>query len=427
MLVFPRSINVLIIEDSHRDAQLILGELRDGGFDPVFERVQTAETMEEALMRQKWDVILSDYSMPKFTGLDALRILKVTELDIPFILISGAIGEEIAVQLMKMGAMDYILKSNLARLTPAIERELKDAESRKQKRQAEEELYKLNKELEQRVFERTEQLTEVNISLNKEIEERKLVEEALWIAKQVAEEANREKSKVLSFVAHDFKNPLAAVLRFVGMLENDKNTPLSEKHRETIGYISEGVQQLRNMVMNILDKARLEEGRMVPFPEQVELQPFIDQLKPIFHDMATQRNVEVCIEIQPELINIEVDPIHLRQILINLVSNAVKYNQLNGKAFLRFSQSEDGQWAVIEVQDIGNGIPTEKIPQLFIEYYRTDLSQANKVEGTGLGLAFVKKLVELHSGSITVESEVRVGSTFRVMLPLTVGVVLKTA
>jgi signal transduction histidine kinase len=236
-------------------------------------------------------------------------------------------------------------------------------------------------------------------------------------AKQEAEEANRQKSKVLSFVSHDFKNPLASMKRFIDILENDKSDLLSEKHRELIEYIAEGVYQLRNMVMDILDKARLDEGRITPITEWIEVRSFIDELKPMFSSMASQRNIKVSLECQPELTALKADPTHLRQILINLVSNAVKYNRMDGEAFLRLYKSEDGQSAVIEVQDTGLGISEEKIPQLFTEYFRGDLSQSNLVEGTGLGLAFIKKLIELHGGSIVVESEVGVGSTFKVMLP----------
>lgn len=236
-------------------------------------------------------------------------------------------------------------------------------------------------------------------------------------AKQEAEEANRQKSKILSYVSHDFKNPLDSMKRFIDMLEKDQNTVLPEKHREIIGYIGEGVHQLRIMVTNILDKARLEEGRIMPEPKWIDIIPFIDELKPTFHVMASQRNVEVNIEIQPELAAIKADPTHLRQILINLLSNAVKYNRVNGKVFLKLFKSEDRQFIVIEVQDTGLGIPSDKMPQLFTEYFRADLSQTNPIEGSGLGLSFIKKLIELSGGTITVESIPGEGSTFTVHLP----------
>lgn len=131
-------IHVLIIEDNEDDAILEVDELDKGGYDIVYERVETRESMLEALINKTWDCIISDYSLPHFTGLDALSVLKETHMDIPFILVSGTVGEETAVTAMKAGASDYIMKTNLKRLIPAFERELREAEIRSQKRQVEE-------------------------------------------------------------------------------------------------------------------------------------------------------------------------------------------------------------------------------------------------------------------------------------------------
>lgn len=237
-------------------------------------------------------------------------------------------------------------------------------------------------------------------------------------AKQEAEEANRQKSKILSYVSHDFKNPLASMKRFIELLERDKADPLSEKHREFIGYIAESASLLNNMVLAILDKARLEDGKIIPVPQWLEISSLLNDLKPLFNSMASQQKIELCIEQGPGLTALKADPVHIRQILINLISNAVKYNRKNGKIFLRFYKSKDKQFAVIEVQDTGLGIPKEKLSHLFTDYFRTNLAQVSLIEGTGLGLAFIKKLIELHGGSITVNSEIGVGSTFIAKLPL---------
>jgi len=133
----PKPLRVLIVEDSEDDAQNLLLELRRGGYEPIFERVDTKKGMNSALNRESWDIVLSDYSMPKFNGLDALKIIKERELNTPFILISGTIGEELAVNAMKAGANDYLMKDNLKRLVPAIERELKEAQIRLERKQAE--------------------------------------------------------------------------------------------------------------------------------------------------------------------------------------------------------------------------------------------------------------------------------------------------
>ncbi len=131
-------LRLLLIEDSADDATLLLREIKRGGFDPVCQRVDTYEDTESALRTQNWDIIISDYSMPNFNGMEALKLAKASGKDLPFILISGTIGEEYAVRAMKAGANDYLMKDNLTRLIPAIERELKEAENRNARKRAEE-------------------------------------------------------------------------------------------------------------------------------------------------------------------------------------------------------------------------------------------------------------------------------------------------
>ena len=132
-----KSLRVLLIEDSEDDALLLLRNLRKGGYEPEYDRVETPDAMRKALAEKPWDLIVCDYKFPCFNGLAALALLKETGIDIPFILASGTIGEETAVAAMKAGAHDYIMKDKLARLVPAVERELKEARSRAERRQAE--------------------------------------------------------------------------------------------------------------------------------------------------------------------------------------------------------------------------------------------------------------------------------------------------
>ncbi|MBM4322940.1 MAG: response regulator [Deltaproteobacteria bacterium] len=146
-----KPIHVLIVEDSENDALLIVREFRRSGYDVTYERVDTSEAMEAAINQQKWDVILSDHSMPHFSSFGALELVKKTGLDLPFIIVSGSIGEETAVAAMKAGVHDYIMKDNLPRLVPAIGRELREAEIRSERKRAEESL-KDQKEILQRVI-----------------------------------------------------------------------------------------------------------------------------------------------------------------------------------------------------------------------------------------------------------------------------------
>src|SRR4030043_123206 len=136
-MVIP--LRVLIVEDSEDDTLLLIRKLKRGGFDPTFERVETPEAME-ATLEKKWDIIIADYVMPHFSGLDALKLLKKSGQDIPFIIVSGKIGEDTAVELMKAGANDYLMKSNLKKLISTVERELKEAELRRERKHVDEQL-----------------------------------------------------------------------------------------------------------------------------------------------------------------------------------------------------------------------------------------------------------------------------------------------
>jgi signal transduction histidine kinase/FixJ family two-component response regulator len=160
-------IRVLIVEDSENDALLLVRELRRGGFDLKFKRVETAEAMAAALAQKTWDLVISDYSMPHFSGTAALELLKQCGLDLPFIIVSGTIGEDVAVASMKAGAHDYLMKGNLRRLNSAIERELREAEVRSQRRQAEAEV--------KRNLERIKVLHEIDLAITSTLDLQELL------------------------------------------------------------------------------------------------------------------------------------------------------------------------------------------------------------------------------------------------------------
>ena len=168
-----KQLRVLLVEDSEDDAVLVTRELKKGGYIPIIERVETPEDMQKVLEEKTWDLVVSDYVLPRFSGLDALKLLKKSGIDLPFVVVSGKIGEDTAVEAMRAGAHDYIMKDNLTRLNPAIKRELEEVKVRQERRDAEKDLIQSHKELEK-----------TNKTLLDEISERRKLEKQVFEEKE---------------------------------------------------------------------------------------------------------------------------------------------------------------------------------------------------------------------------------------------------
>ena len=179
MNLVNQALQVLIIEDSETDAMLLEIELRRAGYQPVCHRVETSKATTAALDRQSWDLVVADYRLPGFSGLEALGLVKEKGLDLPFIIVSGHITDDAAVAAMKAGAHDYVMKENLTRLGPAVQRELREVEVRRHRRQAEEALRRAHDELELRVQQRTAELKAANEKLEAVMRERRRLEHEL--------------------------------------------------------------------------------------------------------------------------------------------------------------------------------------------------------------------------------------------------------
>lgn len=160
-------LHILVVEDSQDDTELLMNEVRRGGYVPLYERVETAESMQTTLNQQAWDIIISDYRMPHFSGIDALAVLQESDYDLPFIIVSGVIGEEQAVAAMRAGAHDYLMKDNLIRLVPVIERERREAEVRREQRQAQAELKRLQRERERHSLEQISRQPQTAVTAQK--------------------------------------------------------------------------------------------------------------------------------------------------------------------------------------------------------------------------------------------------------------------
>jgi signal transduction histidine kinase len=240
-------------------------------------------------------------------------------------------------------------------------------------------------------------------------------------AKHAAEDANIRKSQFLANMSHELRTPLNAVIGYSEMLlAGMARTP--EKQQQFARNIATSGRHLLDMVNDILDIAKVEAGKMTLAMETVVVGDLLQTVEEMFAETARTRGLTLHFNLAPNLTTIEADPVRLRQILLNLVSNAVKFNRPGGRVSVHlYTETEASgnlHWLLGHVADTGIGIPKEKLACLFSEFYQVDSSLARQYEGTGLGLALTRKLVALHGGSIHVTSQEGIGTTFTFKLPL---------
>jgi signal transduction histidine kinase len=370
-------ISVLMVDDSADDAELVMRELRRASRPVSVERVCDAAEMRTMLARKSWDLVLSDWTMPRFGGDAALEVLKATGLDVPFIIVSGTVTEELAIKAMRAGARDWVLKGKLGRLLPAIERELEDRVERK----------------------RSEQIL------------------------RQSEEKLRQSQKLDAIgglaagVAHDFNNVLSVIIGHADLLliELDKN----DRNRES-------VDEIRNAAARAAELTR----QLLAFSRQQILQPRRTDISTIVASMTKmlRRLIGEDIELEigaPPTTTVMVDPGQMAQVILNLVVNARDAMPDGGRLEIATrdvvvgDSSPDhpgvapGAYAVLQVRDTGVGMDAATQARMFEPFFTTK----EPGKGTGLGLATVFGVVEQSGGAIVTRSEVGKGTTFEIYLP----------
>lgn len=256
------------------------------------------------------------------------------------------------------------------------------------------------------------------VAIRHDITNRKALELELEQAKEVAESANKKKSQFLTNMSHELRTPLNAVISYSQMMKQGIAGEITEKQYKYANNIEVSGKHLLDMVNDILDIAKIEAGKIQLSFQPFQLKLLLLELQDILTGMADQKKVQLGFHLDPILESITADPIRLRQIFFNLISNALKFNRENGQVHVKVFPDSDGQWLIGEVQDTGIGISADKLDELFTEFYQVDSSMSRLHEGTGLGLALTKHLVKLHGGDIFVTSEKDVGSTFSFRIPL---------
>jgi two-component system, sensor histidine kinase and response regulator len=486
---------ILFVEDSPDDAELAANAIRRGGCDLTYQRVETPEEMRAALAQGTWDLVIADYSMPRFNGLAALKMLRDSGLDLPFILVSGTVGEDVAVEAMKGGADDYILKNNLARLPLAVERELRDSEVRVERNRAEAryrslvdrvpvglfrispagDILEFNPALIDMLgFQDGDSLKKADVAelwlqpqerarfeavieregvvKNFEMQMRRRDGSVIWCEqsaravydaagkvghwegvlvdvtsrKLAEEEANRARDRVrdlaletarlrsdfLASMSHEIRTPLTGIIGTGELLSRSDLTP--EQRRLTEIIRSSG-ELLLTVVNDILDFSKLAAGKVVLEKLDFDLVELTESVVDAFAAPARAKAIELALHLDPNLpTGLKGDQNRLRQILNNLVGNAIKFTD-RGDVTVWAKRLEEAAGDVpvrFEVVDTGIGIPYEAQGRLFQPFVQAEGSTSRRFGGTGLGLVIAAKLLEQMGGEIGFESTPGEGSNF---------------
>jgi two-component system, cell cycle sensor histidine kinase and response regulator CckA len=378
----PSSLRVLFVEDSPDDVELIRRELARFGFEIEPRVAETRVEFMTAIREGTWDLVLSDHSMKGFSSIDALHLLRDRDSDIPFIIVSGTIGEDAAVDAMRAGAHDYVLKHNLRRLGPAVERELREAANRRMQRST---------------------------------------QAALQASEQRLRHAQRMEAigRLAGGIAHDFNNLLTVILGFSEFLI--EQLPENEPPHRDASEIRMAAQRATRLTRQLLAFSRQQvlERRVIDLVGAVsEMQPMIERL--IGEDVQFTFNHAD----PPQLVLM--DPGQFEQVVMNVVINARDAMPGGGRLTLFLDRTridpvdageleiKPGDYVMLAVSDTGQGIDAETIDHIFEPFFTTKAPGS----GTGLGLSTVFGIVRQCGGGIDVNSVIRQGTTFRVYFPL---------
>ena len=367
-------LRVLVIEDAPADAEIEIAELRHGGFDVAADIVDTRELLRESLTKNSYDIILADYSLPNFRGMDALDILREKNLTTPLILVTGALNGETAVECVKQGAMDYVLKDHLARLTISVRRALEDVRLREDRARAQEQLAT-----------KVEELARSNCDL----------EQFAYVA------------------SHDLQEPLRMVAAYTQLLSERYQGKLDSAADRYISYAVEGATRMQALLEDLLAFSRV--GRTGATPAPADVNAAINEVLKNLDLALKEHGVTVTCHPLPTIL---ADRFQVVQLFQNLIGNAVKFRAKRNPCITISAEPKGREW-LFSVFDNGIGIAEEHKDLVFKIFQR--LHTRTEYPGNGVGLAICKKIVEHNGGRIWVESELGHGSNFRFTFPAAVA------
>lgn len=385
MVIPGSSLKILLIEDNLAEARLLqefLMQTQSKQFNLLHVK-RLGEAVKE-LNKSIYDVILLDLTLPDSEGLSSLPILINLVPSVPIVVLTNTNDEKLAIEAVRRGAQDYLVKRHVS--VDVLVRSLCYAIERKQVLET---LRADNQTLETRVQERTNELVK-------------------------AKEINQFKSEFVSMLSHDIRNPLNTILLAAGLLQNDDDKVTKEKKLSHYQMIRSAIKNMAHLLdeASFIGKADSDKLECQLMP--MNLEGLCREIVAENQLAANEKYLSLIFTTQGELKEALADESLLRHILGNLLNNAIKYSLPSGTVLFELIRQE--KTVIFRIQDSGIGIPEEDQKQLFQPFHRAD--NVGKIPGTGLGLAIVKKCVERHKGEISVSSEVGVGTTFTVTLPL---------
>jgi signal transduction histidine kinase len=394
-----RDLRVLLVDDDEVDRMAVCRALKSSELAVDITETTTPKQARALLLSQPFDCILLDFRLPEQSGLSLVNQLRQSGVDIPIIVLTGQGDEQIAVDLMKAGASDYMVKTRVSAdsLTQLLRNairvyraEQREAAARDALRRTNELLREQNRELERQ----RQQIQDQNLKLL---------------------EAYRVKSEFLATVSHELRTPLNAIMGFSQVLGSQSKGRLNEYQREMVQRIFTNGKNLLALVNDILDLSRLEANRLTLNPVTVNLKSLVQTTLSDLRPLADEKSLTVAVDVALDDVFIVNDEHRLRQILINLLSNAIKFTD-EGQVKLTVVPTASDT-VQISIADTGIGIAPDDLPHIFESFRQIDQSLRRQRPGTGLGLAIVHSLVAMMGGTITVDSELGQGSTFSLELP----------
>jgi len=366
----PGQLRVLHVEDNELDAELVAQALRRGGFSVSVVVVQAEKEFERELRSHRPDVVIADYNLPQWKGMDALDVLRREGLDIPLILVSGALGDVTAVECIKRGVTDYVLKDGLARLPEVIRRALQEKRELRLRRQAEEDLAR-----------KVDELARSNAEL----------EQFAYIA------------------SHDLQEPLRMVAAYTQLLAERYRGKLDENADKFIGYASEGALRMQSLIQDLLMFSRV--GRNGDACGHVDCDA---AMKEVLLSLGPAMQESGAVVTHATLPVVWADRSRMTQVFQNLIGNAIKFRGKEPPAISVQAEKRGQQW-LFSVSDNGIGIAPEQAENIFVVFQR--LHTRTEYPGNGIGLAICKKIIEHCGGKIWVEAQAGHGSIFKFTLP----------